>query len=298
MIPGCIPCLVQMAVTTARATKADDKKVLESARAALKILSEGDFKNPAPYFSAPILQKVCAIIRNQDPFKDAKATSNRIGLRLADELARPYLAQAKDDRDRLLRSLRASIAGNISDYAVNPDLAGKEEDKIREAFNLEFSLLDFDRFYDRLSRSKQVLFLCDNAGEIAFDRVLIEEFLAAGKRVTAAVKAGPALNDALLEDAAQVGLDKIEGVELITTGQAMMGIDLSEAGPQLKSAWLKADLILAKGQANFESLAGLNGKIFFLTMIKCKALEAELGLKKGSAIFISGETFNEQFDLS
>lgn len=303
MIPGCVPCLVQMAITAAGMGGGDRGALLEAARAALKILSEADYRYPAPYFSEPILKKVYALINDPDPFVKAKRDADRISLKLADELARPFVESAGDDQDRVLRAIRASIAGNIADYAVVPDLAGREEELLREAFDLEFALFDFQKFYERFMSAKNILFLCDNAGEVAFDRVLIEEFSRRGKITAVAVKAGPALNDALMDDAIAVGLDKIKNVGLLTTGQARMGLDLESAGPEFQSAWQNADLIVTKGQANFESLAACagssrtdkNGALFFLTMIKCKALEQELGIKKGSAIFISGETFNERF---
>ena len=111
-----------------------------------------------------------------------------------------------------------------------------------------------------------------------------------GKAVAVAVKSGPALNDALMADAREVGLDRIAGVHLLETGQAMMGVDVASASREFKAAFRKADLVLAKGQANFECLAGKGGKIFLLTLIKCQALEEALGLKKGSAIFASAES--------
>ena len=126
----------------------------------------------------------------------------------------------------------------------------------------------------------------------------MEEFDRLGKTVTVTVKGGPALNDALMDDAREVGMDQVENVSVVSTGQAMMGIDLDRASGEVRKAWAEADLILAKGQANFESLAGRNGRLYFLTMIKCKTLEGELGLPKGSAIFISGETFNDKFGFT
>ena len=122
----------------------DATKHLESARAALKILCEADYSKPAPFFSEAILQSVYRIVQDPDPFKAAKSSSNRIAMKLAQELARPLIARARDDKQRLFLALRAAIAGNISDYAVVPDLKGNEEEKIREAFNLEFALLDFE----------------------------------------------------------------------------------------------------------------------------------------------------------
>ncbi len=290
MLPGCIPCLVKMAITTARIGGGDERQIHSSAKQAMRILCAGDFSRPAPYFSAPILRAVERVIKQRDPFRKAKRSSNRAGIKLADELGRPYIRKARSQKDRVFRALRAAIAGNIADSAVVPDLEGRIEDKLREAFSLKFSWQDFDRFWKKLGKATHILYICDNAGEIAFDRLLIEELSRMGKKVAVAVKSGPALNDALLADAREVGLDRIEGVRLLETGQAMMGVDLVSASGEFNSAFRKADLVLAKGQANFECLAGKGGKIFLLTLIKCQALEEALGLKKGSAIFASGET--------
>jgi len=289
MLPGCIPCLVKMSITTARIGRGNQDQIYRSAKAALKILHQGDFNFPAPYFSAPILRAVEGVLKSKDPFEHPKRISNQAGIKLAKELGIPYVEKGRDQKERIFRALRASIAGNIADYAVVPDLEGKIEDKLREAFKLEFSWLDFERFLQKLAKARKVLYICDNAGEIAFDRILIEELSKLGKKVMVSVKSGPALNDALMADALMVGLDRIDGVKLITTGQAMMGVDLKSAGKEFQQAFKEADLILAKGQANFECLAGRDGKIFFLTLIKCQALEEKLGLKKGSAIFASGE---------
>jgi len=287
-----------MAITTAKMGKGDERAKLESARKAMEVLAQADYSYPAPFYSAKILGEVHKIIGIDDPFLSAKRMSNQIGLKLAKEFAYPYLAQSSEQKERIFRAVKVAIAGNVVDYAVEPDLGDKTGEKIREAFGLEFSWLDFENFYQALEKAQKILYLCDNAGEIAFDRILIEELVNFGKKVKVAVKAGPALNDALLEDALEVGLGELKGVELITTGQAMMGLYLERAGKELKSAWNEADLILAKGQANFECLAERNGKPFFLTLIKCQTLEEELGLQKGSAIFASGELVNGKTGLS
>jgi len=298
MLAGCLPCLVRLAITTARMGKADERAKLESARKAMEVLTQADYSYPAPFYSAKILSEAHKIIGADDPFLFAKRVSNQIGLKLAKEFAYPYLAEVSEQKERIFRAVKVAIAGNVVDYAVEPDLGDKIGEKIQEAFGLEFSWLDFENFCQKLKKAQEILYLCDNAGEIAFDRILIEELVNLGKKVKVAVKAGPALNDALLGDALEVGLDKVKGAELITTGQAMMGLDLERAGKELKSAWNEAELILAKGQANFECLAGRNGKPFFLTLIKCQALEEELGLKKGSAIFVSGEFVNGKTSLT
>ncbi len=297
MIPGCIPCLVKMSITTAKIGAGSEDQIYRSAKAALRILLEGNLNLPAPYFSAPILREVERILKKKDPFLNPKRLSNQAGVKLAKELGRPYVEKGKGEKDRVFRAIRAAIAGNIADYAVVPDLEGNLEDKLREAFNLEFSWLDFDRFWKRLAKATYILYVCDNAGEVAFDRILIEELSKLGKKITVSVKSGPALNDALMGDAVEVGLDRVDSIKLITTGQAMMGIDLKSAGKRFQKAFDQADLVLAKGQANFECLAGKDRKIFFLTLIKCRTLEEKLGLKKGSAIFASQEMLIEKADL-
>lgn len=144
-------------------------------------------------------------------------------------------------------------------------------------------------FVRKLENIKEVLFLGDNAGEIVFDRLLVEELVQRGKKITYVVKDGPILNDSTLSDAIYASMDEV--AEIITTGNNFLGVSLKRVPESFLNRLKNAELIISKGQANFESLESeylVKGKIFFLLKIKCydvgKVAEAEFG----DVVFIAG----------
>ncbi len=123
-----------------------------------------------------------------------------------------------------------------------------------------------------------MLYLTDNAGEIAFDRLVVDELKDFGCRVTVAVKGGPSLNDALMEDAETVGMaETADGV--ITTGTDAVGISLSESSEEFVEAYEGADVILAKGMANWETLTEYRAPCptLFLLRTKCEPVAEAVG---------------------
>ena len=129
---------------------------------------------------------------------------------------------------------------------------------------------------------RRVLYILDNAGEIVFDRLLIEEL--AAHDVIACVRGGPIINDVTLDDSEQVGLTKI--VPVITTGSDAVGIEWSEASPEFRQAFAAADLVIAKGPANFETLADSPGNVYFILKAKCPCVAQELGVMLGQVVIV------------
>jgi len=176
-----------------------------------------------------------------------------------------------------------SILGNLIEF----DIIGHEFDfkKLNRLFaNTELTIDDTRNIYNLLRHSKNVVLLADNAGEIVFDVILIEEIRRIGPSVTVAVKEEPALNDATLVDADQVGLRRI--ADVITTGTDTLGLLLEEASAELKRRITGCDLLVVKGMANYETLSDqrMSVPMAFLLMAKCDPIVADLGVKKGSAI--------------
>jgi len=130
-----------------------------------------------------------------------------------------------------------------------------------------------------LARAKQILFLADNAGETVFDRVLIEIL---GRPVTFVVKSGPILNDATRSEALASGLDEV--ATIIESGSDAPGTVLDLCSSDLRQRFADADLIIAKGQANYETLSEKTGPVFFLLQIKCQVVARDLGLPVKSAV--------------
>lgn len=289
-VSNCALCLLKLAATAADAMAAPEPMRLRAVKAALEALSAADFRRIPPAIAGDVLERVYAALETADPFAAVKAEHDRKALALAQAFAPSYLAAARGPANRLDRAVRLALAGNMIDLATLPgeaDPAGFEK-----WLAVPWAIHDGEAFAAGLERTADVLYLCDNAGEVAFDRVLAQEILDRGKRVTVAVKGGPALNDATLTDARAVGLDKLGGpggpLALITTGGATMGVDLGRASAEFLAAFRSAGMVIAKGQANLESLHDAGRDIFFLTLVKCAHVSRHYGVDKGRALLYQG----------
>ncbi|OGD53324.1 hypothetical protein A3K81_02545 [Candidatus Bathyarchaeota archaeon RBG_13_60_20] len=184
-----------------------------------------------------------------DPYMELKREANISGLAMLPRLR--ALVEEKPEDERLRAACLISCLGNVIDY----DVPGNNSD-IEDAMKLigeGFYLDDTNEFKSLILPGSRLLFLTDNAGEIAFDTLVVKELRRLGCHVTVAVKAGPSLNDALLEDAEAVGMTKAAD-EVITTGAAAIGVRLDEAPDWFLERFSSADLIVAKGMANWETL--------------------------------------------
>jgi len=232
--------------------------------------------------STVILLKVYRLINNRDPYKDIKAQSNELALGLYIGL-KDYLERSGN---RLFDALKIAAAGNIIDLGINKsfDLDGS----LQQCLNTDFAINDYKLFQNKLAEVDDVVIVCDNAGEIVFDRLLAEELSRLGKKVSCIVKGGPILNDATMEDARQAGLDKIAAI--IATGSSYLGAPLNRISAGARSALEAAGLVIAKGQANFESLEHeeiARGRIFFLLKIKCECVGQAAGAALGDMVFFT-----------
>ena len=146
---------------------------------------------------------------------------------------------------------------------------------------------DLTVFREELRRAEQVLYLGDNAGEIVFDRVLVEEIVGADRQVAFAVKSRPILNDATFEDARAVGMDRL--IRVIETGSGEIGVPLARCSDAFRSEFAAADLIISKGQGNFETLSDEKRHIFYLFMAKCPVVAKHIGCDIGDIILLSNK---------
>jgi uncharacterized protein with ATP-grasp and redox domains len=218
----------------------------------------------------------------EDPFQEIKHESNQKALALLPRVREDVW----DSSDPLSFALRAAVAGNIIDFgalAAPMDL----EKNLREVLENEAFIDHAEQLRTDLARASSVLLICDNAGEIAMDRLLCEVIssLYPGLALTAAVRGGPAINDATLEDAREVGLDQV--CTVISTGLAMAGIEMERCSPRFKEVFRTTDVIIAKGQGNFETMDGRQENIYFLFQVKCDCVSKALGAEKGAAIIWS-----------
>jgi len=190
---------------------------------------------------------------------------------------------ARED-DCLEGGVRIAIAGNVIDFGIyeNIDL----DRSLAESFDLPLSTIDYRNFSEAIAKSRRILYLCDNAGEIVFDRVLIETLLERGKDVTAVVKGSPVINDATLEDADAAGLMEC-GAAVIDNGNDGIGTLLEACSPRFMDAFRSAELIISKGQANYETLVqSRDARIHFLFKVKCPVVARVLGREDGDIVLL------------
>jgi len=221
-------------------------------------------------------------IDNHDPFKASKEKSNAVALEYYPVL-RDYL---QESTDRLYDALKIAVAGNVIDLGIkkNYDLEASLQYSLKEGFAIDH----YPRFAERLAVSENVLIIGDNAGEIVFDRLLVEELTRRGKKVTYLVKDSPILNDATLDDARQVGMDQIATV--LTTGSPYLGVPLTKIPEEVRALLAKASLIISKGQANFETLEHeelAKDRVFFLLKIKCDCVGQVANAKLDDVVFFT-----------
>lgn len=220
----------------------------------------------------------------EDPFIEQKKQNNKLALSLEPDLRQRIEASV----DRLHTACQLAACGNIIDLgpADSFDINATIEKVLREGFQRdEYAafVAQLDRIHRRESTPKLV-YCCDNAGEIVFDRLLIEELKRAYPRldVTAVVRGKPVLNDATMEEARAVGMHQVARV--IDNGNDLLGTVMEFAGDELCEAFAQADLIISKGQANYETLSHQPELIFFILKAKCDVIAASLNVNLYDAV--------------
>jgi len=232
--------------------------VAEILRAAEPLLATLDSRLSPPENAISIYELIAGMSGVADPFAGCKRESNSAALKLLPRLTR--LVSESDDP--LRTAARLSIAGNVIDYGAqqNFDL----EAAIADCLDRTPAIDHFESLRERLARAGRILYLADNCGELVFDRIFIERL---GKPVTLAVKRFPIINDALREDGVACGLDRI--CRLIDNGTGCPGTPLASCSPEFQAEFRAADLIISKGQGNFETLSEIAAPLFFLFLVKC-----------------------------
>ena len=246
-------------------------------RAAKAIAEMKEDSIPAVIGSRVFLE-VYDAIGNDDPFREYKELSNRLAEKVVSDLERENID--------LKTALKLAIIGNVIDFAVGYSPERIEED-VRSMLGEELYIDNSDELFNRLSGAKILLYLTDNCGEIYFDRLFLrkirEEF--PQLKIYIAGREGPIINDATVEDLRRAGLEEIG--EVISTGTRIVGVPFGLVSREFMEVFEKADVIIAKGQGNFETLSERkDGRIFYLLKAKCRPIARELNVPQGSLLCV------------
>ncbi|HNX90878.1 MAG TPA: ARMT1-like domain-containing protein [Candidatus Omnitrophota bacterium] len=269
----CIPCFVRQALDSARRAGLDkdtQRRVMDEVSDALPGFS---VEMTPPEIARIVYDIVDKYTSGLDVYKHIKEQSNRkcldLYLRMKEDVSRA--------EDSILAAIRLAAAGNVIDYGLPH--AFDIEREIKECSSKKMAIFDYDEFRSELSSARDILLVLDNAGEIVFDRILVETL---GKNTVCAVRGKHIINDVTIADAKQVGLDKTSRV--ISSGSRIPGTVVRDSTPEFKKYWEDADIVISKGQGNFETLGEEKRDVYFIFKAKCPVVARCLGCQQGDIV--------------
>jgi uncharacterized protein with ATP-grasp and redox domains len=271
----CIPCLIRHGydISDQAASEHDRERFL---REVLAWASAMNYAQVPPLAAREMYAMLRRITGIDDPFARIKERSNAKALQCYPLLKEAVAASG----DPLDTALRIALAGNMIDYGRQSADGIDMEKVVRSFLAADFALDHRDRVRGMLEGAKNVLYILDNAGEIVFDRVFIEQI--GPERVTCAVRAVPIINDVTLKDAQQAGLTDI--CRVMSSGSGASGTPMAICTDEFREVFANADLVIAKGQGNFESMHEEGREVFHLFVAKCPVISREVGVAEGSAL--------------
>lgn len=272
----CISCLARQAVEIAEEATSNVAVQEEIIKRSLKELGELDFNETAPEIAFRMHQHAKGITGNNDPYARLKTQYNEIAKEIYDKInEEKWLEKAEDPFDM---ACRLAIAGNIIDFSVglkleHSDILKSVEDSVKhDIFGTGSTALK-----EAVEKSTKIMYIADNSGEIIFDKFLLQHLPL--HKVTYVVKGGPIVNDATMEDAISTGVVNL--VKVIDNGHCAQGTLLKDCSSTFISEFNESDLIISKGQANFETLSDIKDKkIFYLLRAKCSSVAAAIGCNR------------------
>ncbi len=270
----CYPCFLRQALRAARFVGANETQQHFVLQCTLSLLQSLPSNATPPEIGYQVHQIVSNAIDVWDPYLEAKMMSTQQAMLLYPNLKKLVSQSA----DPLAIAIRLSIAGNIIDFAMSDQIVDLWK-TVERVIQQPYAIDDSGLLKEYLKNADHVLYLADNAGETIFDRVLIEELPVP---VTYAVKESPILNDAIIQDALAAGLDSC--ATLISNGSQASGTILSLCSDAFRKQFEKASVIIAKGQANFETLSESGSNIFCFLQVKCPVIGMDLKVPNGSIV--------------
>jgi hypothetical protein len=273
----CIPMILNFTLDTVRiATDNPDihERVL---RKVLRMLAEIDFASVPTQIGQRIYHIICRETGSSDPYDNIKRHYNQLVLNMLPEL-RKRISMSDNPFDI---AMRLALNGNIIDIGIGAKLTDEcllhaiEQSLTDKVFGESISFVQ-----QKCESAQSILYIGDNAGEIGFDRLLIERI--GPEKVTFVVRGGPILNDVTYEDADALGLSSL--VKVIDTNSDTPGLILGETSQKVIQAIEQCDLVLAKGQGNYASLTDIRFPTFFLFRAKCPILARLVSVPQDSLV--------------
>ncbi|MFO7445578.1 MAG: ARMT1-like domain-containing protein [Ignavibacteriaceae bacterium] len=273
--PGCIPCIVKQAYTSSRLAGITDPVILKNILydTLTELLVHRDIKT-SPHFSIVLQSIIGKYIDIKKAYKKIKHKNLEQALKYVNYLN--TMIEASDDK--LEMAVRTSIAGNTIDIAANPNFDIDKEVNVITSDNINLDSLP--SFKNDFKKAKTILFIGDNYEEAVFDKFLLKQLLP--KEVVFAVRSNEILNDITMEDALNLKINEL--CRVIESGSVIAGVDLEYCTHEFVELYNTTDIVIAKGQGNFETLYNANRPIYFMFKVKCEVIAGITGYPVGTSM--------------
>lgn len=275
----CLPCVVNQVIKVANITGVDKKEDL--LRTVFTYLSKMNFEATTPEIIGEIFSMIKRYTNNPDPYKETRLYYNTLFLKLLPELE----GKIDQGENTFLLAMKYAIVGNIIDFnPVHNTLLEDIYDYFEKAEDLELAIDDSQTLMKDIINAKTLLYLGDNCGEICLDKIFLKKTkeLNPNIKLLFAARGTPVVNDSIAEDAYFVGIDKY--AEVIDNGDGSLGTVLNRTNAAFKEVYNDADVVIAKGQANYECLSEEKKNIYFLLMTKCDVIAHDIGVEEKKMI--------------
>ncbi|MHA1269992.1 MAG: damage-control phosphatase ARMT1 family protein [Candidatus Helarchaeota archaeon] len=278
----CVICFQRQALRALKDIK-DIKTKERVLRSVMVLLLNEDWTSTPPKLAGKVYKQIKDITGFEDPYKEEKKKSNDIGLEFYDTLKEKCLQYSEP----IKYALKLAVGSNIIDYGVSDsnEFFYKVEELADEKYVIDESLT----LLKKLEEARSILYFADNSGEIVMDKLLLELIMdkySNIEKITFVVKAGPIINDATMEDVEYVSLKKIPKIQFRTIGNELYPDSPSRDSPEVKRWIIDHDIVISKGQGNYEGLSIYKDmkKIFFLLIAKCPIVARDLNVEINSFV--------------
>lgn len=280
----CIYCTIKKADNLFSQYEKDENKKIKFMKEVFKIISLSETEDTSPYINARIMRYLNSELNLGDVYYEIKKQYNKLLLSMEEEI----LKNIYSAEDRILVALKYAMVGNFIDFgAMDKVDIDKLKSLIKNAPEQEININEYKKFIEELTNAKQLVYIIDNAGEIVFDKVFIKIIKEVYPHIVidVIVRGKPVHNDATIIDAEEVGLCNI--VNVIENGTDIPGTQLNEINIKSKDKINNANLIIAKGQGNFETLFGCGKNIYYIFLCKCDLFTNRFNMEKFKGIFVN-----------
>ena len=272
----CIPCFMEQALSTARLATDEKKEIKEILDLIGEMIQDVDMEKSPPAFARKLYKNIKNMTATPDPFAEQKQEHIKKAQKIYPHMKEPL----DESENRLLTAVKLAIAGNVIDLGMD-NAFSIEEDMLQSLHN-DLVINDFAKFKEKIETGDDILYIGDNTGEAVFDKILLEEL---DNKITFIFREKPIINDITGQEAHQIGIDEVAKIQ--SSGTSAPGTVLETCSDDFLERLDEADLIISKGQGNYETLSTIDVPAFFLLKAKCPVIAQDIGVEQGAHLLMS-----------